>query len=91
MNETPIASRLDALLNGLIQRRDIHSVILSVVSGDETFRWTGAPGAMSPGGAQWLFHAPEPDLYLAGAVNQMSAGAVPFKVVPSVLRALAEG
>lgn len=36
----------------------------------------------------WLFHAPEPDLYLAGAVNQITAGAVPFRVVPSVLRAV---
>jgi len=39
----------------------------------------------------WLFHAPEPDLYLVGAVNQITAGAVPFRVVPRVLRALADG
>ncbi len=39
----------------------------------------------------WLFHAPEPDLYLAGAVSQMTAGALPFKVVPRVLRAVAKG
>lgn len=36
----------------------------------------------------WLFHAPEPDLYLAGAVNQFTAGAVPFKVVPRILQAV---
>jgi D-alanyl-D-alanine carboxypeptidase len=37
----------------------------------------------------WLFHAPEPDLYLTGAVNQVTAGAIPFRVVPAVLRAVA--
>jgi len=36
----------------------------------------------------WLFHAPEPDLYLAGAVNQITAGAIPFKLIPRVLRAV---
>jgi D-alanyl-D-alanine carboxypeptidase len=39
----------------------------------------------------WLFHAPEPDLHLAGAVSQITAGAVPFKVVPRILRAVADG
>jgi D-alanyl-D-alanine carboxypeptidase len=39
----------------------------------------------------WLFHAPEPDLYLAGTVNQITAGAVPFKLVPRILRAVADG
>lgn len=39
----------------------------------------------------WLFHAPEQDLYLAGTVNQMTAGAVPFRLVPRVLRAVADG
>ena len=38
----------------------------------------------------WLFHAPEIDLYLSGAVNQITAGAVPFRVVPRALRAVAE-
>jgi len=39
----------------------------------------------------WLFHAPEPDLYLAGTVNQITAGAVPFKLVPRLLRAVTDG
>jgi CubicO group peptidase (beta-lactamase class C family) len=39
----------------------------------------------------WLFHASEPDLYLTGAVSQMSAGAIPFKVVPRILRVMADG
>jgi len=37
----------------------------------------------------WLFHAPEPDLYLVGAVSQITAGPVPFRVVPKILRAVA--
>ncbi len=39
----------------------------------------------------WLFYGPESDMYLAGAVNQITAGAVPFRVVPRVLRAVASG
>jgi D-alanyl-D-alanine carboxypeptidase len=34
----------------------------------------------------WLFHVPELDLLLAGTVNQITAGAVPFRFVPNVLR-----
>ena len=34
----------------------------------------------------WLFHAPELDLYLVGAVNQIAAGPLPFRFVPRVLR-----
>lgn len=37
----------------------------------------------------WLFHCPERDLYLAGAVNEVTAGAVPYRVVPRALRLLA--
>jgi D-alanyl-D-alanine carboxypeptidase len=35
----------------------------------------------------WLFHAPELDLYLVGAVNQIAAAPLPFRFVPRVLRA----
>jgi D-alanyl-D-alanine carboxypeptidase len=38
----------------------------------------------------WLFHAPGLDLYLTGTVNQITAGAVPFRLVPKVLRAAVE-
>lgn len=38
----------------------------------------------------WLFYAPEMDIYFAGAANQISAGAVPFRVAPKILRAVAE-
>jgi D-alanyl-D-alanine carboxypeptidase len=36
----------------------------------------------------WLFHCPERDLLLAGTVNQVTAGAVPYRVVPRLLRLL---
>jgi D-alanyl-D-alanine carboxypeptidase len=35
----------------------------------------------------WLFHCPEMDLYLVGAANQITAGSLPFRLVPQVLRA----
>ncbi len=35
----------------------------------------------------WLFYAPELDLYLVGAVNQITAAPLPFRFVPRVLRA----
>ncbi len=34
----------------------------------------------------WLFYCPDLDLYLAGGVNQVTAGAVPYRVVPRILR-----
>jgi D-alanyl-D-alanine carboxypeptidase len=34
----------------------------------------------------WLFHVPELDVYLVGAANQITAGPVPFRVVPKLLR-----
>jgi D-alanyl-D-alanine carboxypeptidase len=34
----------------------------------------------------WLFHCPERDLYFAGSVDDVSAGAVPYRVVPKMLR-----
>jgi D-alanyl-D-alanine carboxypeptidase len=38
----------------------------------------------------WLFHAPEPDLYLAGTVDEVTSGAVPYRLVPKMLRVLTE-
>lgn len=37
----------------------------------------------------WLFHCPGLELYLAGTVDQTSAGAVPYRVVPPILRLFA--
>jgi D-alanyl-D-alanine carboxypeptidase len=36
----------------------------------------------------WLFYCPRLDVFIAGAVNQATAGAVPYRLVPKVLRAL---
>jgi D-alanyl-D-alanine carboxypeptidase len=38
----------------------------------------------------WLFHAPDLDLLLVGAVSDVSAGPLPYRFVPRVLRAAAE-
>jgi CubicO group peptidase (beta-lactamase class C family) len=42
---------------------------------------TGSTGA-------WLFHCPAWDLYTSGTVDQATAGAVPFRAVPRMLRAI---
>jgi D-alanyl-D-alanine carboxypeptidase len=34
----------------------------------------------------WLFHCPELDLFLAGTVDQAHAGAVPFRLLPKILK-----
>lgn len=36
----------------------------------------------------WMFYCPERDLYLSGTVDQATAGAVPYRFVPRLLRAL---
>lgn len=36
----------------------------------------------------WLFHCPQLDVLLSGTVDQATAGAVPFRFVPKLLRAL---
>lgn len=36
----------------------------------------------------WLFHCPELDLYIAGTVDQGTAGAVPYRLVPKVLEVM---
>jgi D-alanyl-D-alanine carboxypeptidase len=36
----------------------------------------------------WLFHCAELDLLIAGAVNQVTAGPVPFRMLPPVLAAM---
>ena len=76
MEETRIVRRLEALLDGLIERKEIHSAVLSVVSGDGAFRWAGARGAMSPDGAPMLpttpwFIASITKLFIASIVLRM--------------------
>jgi D-alanyl-D-alanine carboxypeptidase len=36
----------------------------------------------------WLFYCPERDLYFAGSVDEVAAGALPYRLVPRMLRAL---
>ncbi|MDH3220792.1 MAG: beta-lactamase family protein [Gammaproteobacteria bacterium] len=36
----------------------------------------------------WLFYCPERDLFLAGSVDEVTAGAVPFRTVPKILSIL---
>jgi len=43
------------------------------------FGHTGSTGA-------WLLHCPELDVLLSGTVDQATAGGVPFRVVPEILR-----
>ncbi|MDH4259731.1 MAG: beta-lactamase family protein [Gammaproteobacteria bacterium] len=76
MNETRIVRRLEALLDGLIERKEIHSAVLSVVSGDGAFGWAGARGSMSPDGAPMLpttpwFIASITKLFIASIVLRM--------------------
>ena len=68
--------RIDALLDGLIDRKEIHSAVLSVVSGDGAFRWTGARGVISPDGTLMLpatpwFIASITKLFIASTVMRM--------------------
>jgi CubicO group peptidase (beta-lactamase class C family) len=36
----------------------------------------------------WLFYCPELDTFLAGSVNEVTAAAVPFKMIPKILNIL---
>jgi len=48
------------------------------------------PAVVGHSGAtgSWLFYCEELDVLLAGTVNQLSAGAVPFRFIPKILQAL---
>jgi len=37
----------------------------------------------------WLFHCPSRDLFLTGGVDEVTAGAIPYRWVPRILRAIA--
>ena len=36
----------------------------------------------------WLFHCPELDLLMSGTVDQATAGRVPYRLVPKILKAV---
>jgi CubicO group peptidase (beta-lactamase class C family) len=38
----------------------------------------------------WLFHCPEWDLFLSGSVDEVTAGAVPYRLVPRILGMMRE-
>lgn len=43
----------------------------------------------SGGTGSWLFHCPELDVFLAGTVDQVHGRAIPYRLMPKVLRAYA--
>lgn len=76
LKETKVATRLEALLDGLFERTEIHSAVLSVASADGTFRWVGVRGSVSPGGAPMTpttpwFIASVTKLFIASTVLRM--------------------
>jgi D-alanyl-D-alanine carboxypeptidase len=58
------------------------------------------PRLLTPGGAMppvlghtgstgcWLFYCPEWDVLMSGSVEEATAGATPFRIVPRILRIL---
>lgn len=36
----------------------------------------------------WLFYCPELDVYMSGSVDEVTAGAVPYRIVPRILRSV---
>jgi len=51
------------------------------LSGPTLIGHNGASGS-------WLFYAPDLDIYISGTVDQLTAPAIPFKKVPSLLQGL---
>lgn len=51
-------ANLEALLDDLFKRKSIHSAVMSIVSGDGSFRWAGAKGLITPEGAPLTPDAP---------------------------------
>jgi D-alanyl-D-alanine carboxypeptidase len=56
-------------------------------------RWLTPFGAVPPvvghsgSTGSWLFHCPDLDVFVSGTVDQATAGAVPYRFLPKVLRA----
>lgn len=76
MNEIKVVPRLETLLDELIEREEVHSAVLSIVSEDGTFRWEGARGAARPDGAPMTattpwFIASITKLFIAATVLRM--------------------
>jgi hypothetical protein len=38
----------------------------------------------------WLFHCPELNMFISGSVDEVTASAVPFRIVPEILNVIRE-
>ena len=52
--------------------------------------WRPVPSVVGHTGSTgcWLFYCEELDVFLCGSVDEVTAGAVPYRVVPEILRLL---
>jgi CubicO group peptidase (beta-lactamase class C family) len=80
MNMIKMVTRLDTLLDELIEREEIHTAVLSVASGDGTFRWAGARGPVCPDGAPMTATT----LWLIASITKLF-------ILATVLRLVEEG
>jgi CubicO group peptidase (beta-lactamase class C family) len=55
--------------------------------------WRPMPSVVGHTGSTgcWLFYCEELDVFLCGSVDEVTAGAVPYRVVPRILRVVASG
>lgn len=63
-----------------VMRFDLPRIVAPLRPAPAVFGHSGSTGS-------WLFHCPELDLYVSGSVNQATAGALPFRFLPGLLRA----
>jgi D-alanyl-D-alanine carboxypeptidase len=73
MSLTQLDQRLKALLDEVSARDDIHACTMSLASGSGAFRWEGARGEVSPGGA-----AATPDMpWFTASITKLFIAACP--------------
>jgi D-alanyl-D-alanine carboxypeptidase len=63
-----------------VMRFDLPRIVAPLRPAPAIYGHSGSTGS-------WLFHCPELDLSVAGSVNQATAGALPFRFLPDLLRA----
>jgi D-alanyl-D-alanine carboxypeptidase len=53
--------------------------------------WQAVPAVIGHTGSTgcWLFYCPDLDVYLSGSVDEVTAGAAPFRILPKLLRLVA--
>ncbi|MDZ7792973.1 MAG: serine hydrolase [Spirochaetia bacterium] len=64
-----------------LMRFQLPRIFTSMKKLPEVIGHTGSTGC-------WLFWCPQLDLYLCGSVDETSAGAVPYRVIPEILKAM---